>query len=153
MCAQCKALEPQRLPERKTKCRREATEPILNPNPNPDPDGSCGMRPGRVGDALGAGLPRRSTTQWLYTEAATLTVSGPLCSRLRETGAGSSEVRLQVTWQPGRPCPAFFSKAGWDPSRFLLLGSKSKVLLFGFCFSLTSGYKSPFPALCNLLPW
>jgi hypothetical protein len=135
VCTQYKTLEPQRLPERKTKCRREATEPNLNPNSNPNPGGSCGMRPGRVGDAAGTGLPdgpRRSDSA--EPGAATLTVSWPrvACdSRLPGTGAGPSEVRLQVTWQPGRPCPAFFSMVGWDLI-FFYLGQRARSFCVWF---------------------
>lgn len=86
MCAQCKALEPQRLPERKTKCRREATEPNLNPNPG----GSCGMRPGRVGDSAGADSlvsPQRNGSA--APGAAKLTVSGTVLLATPEDRGGT----------------------------------------------------------------
>lgn len=98
--------------------------------PEPNPSGSHGMRPGRVGDAAGAELPSWSRAQWLCSAwGCNAYRQRPGVARdSRRTGAGPGEVRLQVTWQPGLPCPAFFSTPAGIPSRFLLLGSKSKVL-------------------------
>lgn len=50
-------------------------------------------------------------------------------------GEGPGEVRLQVTWRPERPYPAFFSMAGWDSQQISSAWVKEQgPPVFGFAF-------------------
>lgn len=133
----------------------------------PEPQSRRVTRQAPWRDAAGAGLPgelaatqrfwlcraRIYTARDITTRVYTAYPQRPSSLAPQRTGAGPGGVRLQVTWRPGRRCPAFFPTASGDSEPISTAWVKEQGRpVFGFCFSfsLTSGFNSQ--ALCNILP-